>query len=72
METTVVKADDKGRVLIRGARKGANYMVTAARGGWLVTLAPNVKIPSQIKSASGAWELRAANLQKFYDPAKAW
>jgi len=36
METTVVKADDHGRVLIRGARKGAKYLVTAARGGWLV------------------------------------
>ena len=40
METTVVKADDHGRVLIRGARKGAKYLVTAARGGWLVGWLP--------------------------------
>ena len=33
METTLVKADDKGRVSIRGARKGAKYLVTAENGG---------------------------------------
>ena len=54
METTLVKADDKGRVPIRGARKGAKYLVTAESGGWWI------------------WELRAATLESFYDPAKAW
>jgi len=36
METTLVKADDKGRVSIRGTRKGAKYLVTAESGGWWV------------------------------------
>jgi hypothetical protein len=44
METTLVKADDKGRVSIRGTRKGAKYLVTTAKGGWWVTLTPKVKV----------------------------
>jgi hypothetical protein len=72
METTWAKADQKGRGVIRGARKGANYLVTAARGGWVVTLAPNFKVHCQIESPVGAWELRAASLQHFYDPSKTW
>jgi len=42
METTLVKADDKGRVSIRGTRKGAKYLVTAENGGWWVMPAPKV------------------------------
>jgi hypothetical protein len=47
MQTTLVKADDKGRVPIRGTRKGQQYLVTAEKGGWWVVLAPKVKVPAR-------------------------
>jgi len=48
------------------ARKGAKYLVTAESGGWWMKPAPKITAPA------GAWELRAATLESFYDPAKAW
>ena len=45
METTLVKADDKGRVPVRGALKGRKYLVTVAEGGWWIMPAPKVKPP---------------------------
>ena len=72
METTLVKADDKGRVSLRGVRKGAKYLVTAESGGWWIMPAPKVVVPAKRESLAGAWELRAAVLESFYDPAKAW
>jgi hypothetical protein len=49
MPSTLVKADDKGRVPIRGTRKGRQYLVlvTAENGGWWVMPAPRVKIPAR-------------------------
>lgn len=47
MQTTLVKADEKGRVSIRGTKKGKPYLVTAENGGWWVTPAPNVKPPAR-------------------------
>jgi len=72
METTLVKADDKGRVSIRGTRKGAKYLVTAENGGWWIMPAPKIIVPEKIESPAGAWELRAATLESFYDKSKAW
>jgi len=72
METTLVKADDKGRVCIRGTRKGATYLVTAKSGGWWVMPAPKITVPEKMESPAGAWELRAAVLESFYDKSKAW
>ena len=72
METTLVKADDKGRVSIRGARKGAKYLVTAEGGGWWVMPAPEFAVPEKNESPAGAWELRAATLESFYDESKTW
>ena len=72
METTLVKADDKGRVSIRGVRKGAKYLVTAESGGWWIMPAPKFTVPKKIESPAGAWELRAAMLESFYDKSKAW
>jgi hypothetical protein len=72
METTLVKADDKGRVCIRGTRKGAKYLVTAENGGWWVMPAPKFTVPERMESPAGAWELRAATLESFYDKSKAW
>ena len=72
METTLVKADDKGRVSIRGTQKGGKYLVTAENGGWWVTPAPKIKVPPKTESPAGAWEVRAAVLESFYDKSKAW
>jgi hypothetical protein len=72
METTLVKADDKGRVSIRGTRKGAKYLVTPENGGWWVMPAPKINVPEKNGSPAGAWELRAATLESFYDKSKAW
>ena len=72
MDTTLVKADDKGRVSIRGVRKGAKYLVTAEAGGWWVAPAPKFAVPEKIESPAGTWELRAATLESFYDTAKTW
>lgn len=72
METTLVKADDKGRVSIRGTRKGVKYLVTAENGGWWVMPAPKITPPKKMDSPAGAWELRAATLESFYEKSKAW
>jgi hypothetical protein len=53
METTFVKMDDKGRVSIRGIRKGAQYLITAAKGGWWIMPAPEIIVPSRIESPTG-------------------
>lgn len=45
-QLTLVKADEKGRILIRGTRKGQQYMVTADQGGWWVMPAPKVSPPT--------------------------
>ncbi len=72
VETTLVKADNKGRVCIRGTRKGAKYLVTAENGGWWVMPAPKFIVPERMESPAGAWELRADTLESFYDKSKTW
>ena len=47
MQTRLVKADEKGRVSIRGTKKGQQYLVTAQKGGWWVMPAPKVKTPAR-------------------------
>ena len=34
--TTLVRADEKGRICIRGTTKGGEYLVQAEKGGWWV------------------------------------
>ena len=63
METTLVKADDKGRVCIRGTRKGAKYLVTAENGGWWIMPAPKVKTPAH------PWENIVADTWNKLGPA---
>lgn len=46
-QISLVKADDKGRVPIRGTKKGHQYLVTAEKGGWWVMPAPKVKTPTR-------------------------
>lgn len=45
--TTLVKADNRGRVPIRGTKSRQQYLVTAANGGWWVMPAPKTKIPAR-------------------------
>ena len=72
METTLVKADEKSRVTIRGAKKGAKYLVTAEKGGWREMPAPRTNVATKSESPAGAWELRATVLESFYDRFKTW
>jgi hypothetical protein len=43
--TTLVKADSRGRVPIRGTKSRQQYLVTAENGGWWVMPAPKVQPP---------------------------
>jgi hypothetical protein len=43
--TTLVKADSRGRVPIRGTKNRQQYLVTAENGGWWVMPAPKVRTP---------------------------
>jgi hypothetical protein len=43
--TRLVKADDKGRISIRGTERGRQYLVTAYNGGWWVKPALELKPP---------------------------
>jgi hypothetical protein len=72
MDTWSVKADAKGRVTIRGARKRAKYLVTAKNGGWWVTPAQKFTVPKKRDSIIRAWELQAEMLESFYDNPKTW
>lgn len=45
--TTLVKADDKGRILIRGTERGRQYLVSSDKGGWWVMPAPEVRPPKE-------------------------
>jgi hypothetical protein len=57
-QTTLVKADDKGRVSIRGTKKGQQYLVTAEGGGGWVIPAPAVSPPPHETEAlvADTWE----------------
>ena len=44
---TLVTADDKGRLCIRGTRSGQKYLVKEAGQGWYVLPAPDVALPEQ-------------------------
>ncbi len=45
--TTLVVADDKGRICIRGTEPGRKYLVTRAGAGWWVTPNPEVPPPTR-------------------------
>jgi hypothetical protein len=59
METTLVKADDKGRVSLRGVKRGAKYLVTPEKNGWRIRPAPKAR------SSSGMEELIADTWAKL-------
>ncbi len=69
METTLVKADEKGRVCIRGTKKGRQYLVTPAKGGWWVRPAPKVRTPDRVMESAVAetWEKLGPAPDILYD-----
>ena len=42
---TLVSADEKGRLCIRGTKSGQKYLVEEAEGGWWVMPAPPITTP---------------------------
>jgi hypothetical protein len=65
--STIVKADDKGRILIRGTERGRQYLVTAQDGGWWVVPAPKVRPPKKRRQWSGSKMSLAHHLQALAD-----
>ncbi len=57
-QLSLVTADEKGRLCIRGTKKGHQYLVSAARGGWWVMPAPQVRMPGREleRLAAETWE----------------
>ena len=49
----LVKADEKGRVLIRGSERGRQYLVSSQDGGWWVTPAPKIRAPKARRKWAG-------------------
>ena len=45
--TTLVRADDKGRICIRGTRKGEEYLVKTERDGWWVVPVQSIQTPKR-------------------------
>jgi hypothetical protein len=41
--TTLVTADDKRRIILRGVRKGQKLLVQQDRGGWRIVPAPDIR-----------------------------
>ena len=50
---TLVRADEKGRISIRGTQKGRQYLVTQASGGWWVMPVPDVRVPQKRREWAG-------------------
>ncbi|MDB6037223.1 MAG: hypothetical protein JWM99_1064 [Verrucomicrobiales bacterium] len=50
--TTLVRADEKGRLCIRGTKKGAEYLVKAEKNGWWIAPVPIIQSP---KKQSREW-----------------
>jgi hypothetical protein len=69
MKTSLVKADDKGRLCIRGTKKGRQYLVTAEKGGWWVAPAPRVRVPARAMEAliADTWEKLGPSPDIDYD-----
>ena len=63
--TTLVKADDKGRILIRGTERGRQYLVSAQNGGWWVMPAPEVHPPKRRREWAGPKKDLSDRLQEM-------
>jgi len=52
--SAIVKADNKSRILIRGAESGRQYIVTSQNGGWWVAPAPEIRPPKKRRQWGGS------------------
>jgi hypothetical protein len=53
--TTLVTADEKGRLCIRGTEKGQKYLVKQGEGGWWVAPVPEVQPPRPASTNRRDW-----------------
>jgi hypothetical protein len=63
--TTLVKADDKGRILIRGTERGRQYLISSQNGGWWVMPAPAIRPPSRRRAWTGPRKDLSAYFQEM-------
>lgn len=65
--TALVKADAKGRILLRGTERGRQYLVSAQDGGWWVTPVPKIRAPKRRREWRGSQMSLAQHLQALAD-----
>jgi hypothetical protein len=61
--TTLVRADEKGRLCIRGTKKGQEYLVRAEKEGWWITPVEAVQRPQQTRQWIGSEKTLIEHLQ---------
>ena len=52
--TAIVKADQKGRILIRGTERGQRYVVTSQNGGWWIAPVQEIRAPKKRRDWKGS------------------
>jgi len=65
--TTLVRADEKGRVCIRGTKKGREYLVKAEPGGWWIRPVPKFRRPKKRQQWSEPAKDLSEHLQDMAD-----
>jgi hypothetical protein len=60
--TTIVRADEKGRICIRGTQKGQEYLVKSEKDGWWVIPVPAVHRPRRGREWQGSKKSLAEHL----------
>jgi hypothetical protein len=65
--TTLVKADEKGRISIRGSEEGRKYLVTRANKGWWVMPAPDPRPPKMRRDWQGSKKTLGEHLRGLAD-----
>ena len=61
--TTLVTADEKGRLCIRGTKRGHKYLITQAEGGWWVAPSAEVRPPRNRREWAGSKRSLAEHLK---------
>jgi len=52
--TTLVRADEKGRICLRGTKKGQEYLIKVEKNGWWVTPVKPVRPPKKPQEWAGS------------------
>jgi hypothetical protein len=63
--TTIVKADAKGRILIRGTERRRQYLVSSQNGGWWVMPAPEIRPPRKRREWASPRKDLSVHLQEM-------